>query len=337
MYEAACDWLNANHGGALSAAVRDIAWADCLKGGARWFAPQFEATSAPGGIARCDAGEDPLASVNFDTAMTYSRAMGGGWDLMNGAQWHVLGVISQAYWMQQGRANPTGQDQHGRSHAETSEVGIRSDALPVTGASQGIQGRTLTGLRKLEEGETEAQLNLPWSHDGTKGGVFLRGGGVWQWASGGRVNEGRIDIMPGSAGVQPDHGASSTAWRSLRPDGTLVATDAGGDMLHYDATSGIFLALARDGSGSSTSNLFRSLGAGAIDPVPPALIAHGLFPWSASVPTVGRLYLDTAGERLPIRGGSWGNGSGAGVAALPLNTSRGSAGPNIGFRPAFVI
>lgn len=39
-------------------------------------------------------------------------------------------------------------------------------------------------------------------------------------------------------------------------------------------------------------------------------------------------------ERLPIRGGNWNNGSGAGVFALNLNNARSNSNTNIGFRPA---
>lgn len=39
-------------------------------------------------------------------------------------------------------------------------------------------------------------------------------------------------------------------------------------------------------------------------------------------------------QRVPIRGGSWGNGSSAGVFALNLNNPRSDANWNIGFRLA---
>lgn len=39
-------------------------------------------------------------------------------------------------------------------------------------------------------------------------------------------------------------------------------------------------------------------------------------------------------KRLPIRGGNWTDGAGAGVAALNLNNARGNANANIGARPA---
>jgi hypothetical protein len=49
----------------------------------------------------------------------------------------------------------------------------------------------------------------------------------------------------------------------------------------------------------------------------------------------GRLYARTAGERLPIRGGSRNNGGDAGLAALYLRGVRSASSSNVGFRPAF--
>jgi hypothetical protein len=49
----------------------------------------------------------------------------------------------------------------------------------------------------------------------------------------------------------------------------------------------------------------------------------------------GRLYVRTAGERLPRRGGSRLNGGDAGLAALSLGHVRSASRSFIGFRPAF--
>ncbi|MBW9637018.1 hypothetical protein, partial [Escherichia coli] len=49
----------------------------------------------------------------------------------------------------------------------------------------------------------------------------------------------------------------------------------------------------------------------------------------------GSVYMRNFGERLPYRGGSWYNGSGAGLAALVCDYSRVYAGSALGFRLAF--
>jgi hypothetical protein len=48
------------------------------------------------------------------------------------------------------------------------------------------------------------------------------------------------------------------------------------------------------------------------------------------------IYVRNYGERLPIRGGHWSGGAGAGLAALNLVSRRSSSGNGIGFRPAFI-
>lgn len=47
------------------------------------------------------------------------------------------------------------------------------------------------------------------------------------------------------------------------------------------------------------------------------------------------LYADTEGERLPIAGGGWSTGAGAGVFSLYLINARSHSLGNVGFRSAF--
>jgi hypothetical protein len=55
----------------------------------------------------------------------------------------------------------------------------------------------------------------------------------------------------------------------------------------------------------------------------------------ATILPQGRLYMRNFGERPPCRGGYWGSGADAGLAALNLLDSRASTAAVIGFRPAF--
>lgn len=50
----------------------------------------------------------------------------------------------------------------------------------------------------------------------------------------------------------------------------------------------------------------------------------------------GTLYYNATGDRLPLRGGNWGDGSHCGLAALNLSSERSNRTHNIGFRPAFI-
>ena len=53
--------------------------------------------------------------------------------------------------------------------------------------------------------------------------------------------------------------------------------------------------------------------------------------------TQGGIWVRNYGERLPIRGGNWLNGSNAGLAALYLGYARSNVSSNLGFRPAFAL
>ncbi|RYT48123.1 hypothetical protein EAJ09_18405, partial [Bacteroides stercoris] len=59
---------------------------------------------------------------------------------------------------------------------------------------------------------------------------------------------------------------------------------------------------------------------------------------SATTTTVGGgLWCRNYGDRFPLRGGNWGNGSSAGLGALGLGGARSGAHGSVGFRPAFFV
>ena len=56
----------------------------------------------------------------------------------------------------------------------------------------------------------------------------------------------------------------------------------------------------------------------------------------AGIDLKGRLYVDDEGERVPRRGGFYGTGSNAGLAALSLGSARSEKTRGIGFRPSYI-
>lgn len=50
----------------------------------------------------------------------------------------------------------------------------------------------------------------------------------------------------------------------------------------------------------------------------------------------GYFWADNCDERLPLRGGNWGGGAGAGLGALNLSNARSASGSALGFRPAYI-
>jgi hypothetical protein len=53
--------------------------------------------------------------------------------------------------------------------------------------------------------------------------------------------------------------------------------------------------------------------------------------------TSGGLFVRNYGERIPVRGGDWSSGAGAGLAALSLISRRSLSTSSVGFRPAFIL
>jgi hypothetical protein len=65
-------------------------------------------------------------------------------------------------------------------------------------------------------------------------------------------------------------------------------------------------------------------------------IASGNTPLTIFSQVKGGFWITATGERMPLRGGGWYNGAGAGLASLALSGARSDVGAHIGFRPAFI-
>ena len=154
-------------------------------------------------------------------------------------------------------------------------------------------------------------------------------------------------------------GPSSTEWKAIMPDGTLVAPGTAGTLKYDNSVAGdatktdhgitgpVILSTTREHpmyTGGDTNDyyagvwnqpIFQGLTAKSGVSVPQILKAYGLFPVDAELGGDG-FWVRNYGERLPLRGGSWWNTSGAGVFALNLNNPRGYSNWNVGFRAAFV-
>ncbi|MDO8031915.1 hypothetical protein O3297_00675 [Janthinobacterium sp. SUN128] len=174
-----------------------------------------------------------------------------------------------------------------------------------------------------------------------------------------RLLAGEIQIIAGNNAASPtsDLSATSTEWRAINgATGALVVPTftgsiAGGD---YVATTENSVRLAGTGTANYTlvrtsSQSFEGMTNPGAKPVAAAALALlkslGLFPVSLQLGgTIAMpaengdgIWATLTGERLPIRGGSWGNAGMAGVFAVILDYARGYSGANFGARPAFVL
>ncbi|MGP3699177.1 SUMF1/EgtB/PvdO family nonheme iron enzyme [Rhodobacter sp. NSM] len=273
-------------------------------------------------------GYDPAAGINFDTAVARCSAKGPGWHLMTNAEWAAI-----ALWCSKNGFLPRGNTTWGKSHANGWESASRPDGnLP--GVSSGT-GRTRTGKGPVG-----------WNHDNSASGIADLCGNVWEWSAGLRLVDGEIQILANNdaAATGADLSPTSTAWRAILQNGSLVAPGTA-NTLKFDATGvggtgspqlATAITSQSDGS-SSASQTFSAITAAAGVTIPPILKALALMPVATTGMDGSRLYMRNLGERMPIRGGSWGDGASAGVWALHANSARSNANPGVGFRPAFVI
>jgi hypothetical protein len=152
-----------------------------------------------------------------------------------------------------------------------------------------------------------------------------------------RLVDGEIQIIPYGNSMKSDcnMGASSTEWKAIMPDGTLVAPGTAGT-LKYNTANGTVQIATAVATAASTNIDIKSLAAAAGVNVPQILIAAGLAKESSAAYAGDRLYVDATGERLPLRGSGFGYASNSGVAAVDLGNPRSGAGSYISFRSAFI-
>ena len=270
-------------------------------------------------------GVDPINSINFDNAVSLVRANGAGWHLMSNIEWAAL-----SQWCWKNGFLPRGNTQYGRSSDLTTEIGVRSDGLTVTGANQGTQSRTLTGSGPVS-----------WRHNNTPFGIAELSGNVWELAPGARVNNGEINIIANNNAAlsAADFGVSSSEWKAIDgATGALVAPGTVGTVKYASANSGTADYTLYRASGASFEGMVNSTGTNPVSAAALQLLKqHGMFP-IASIGLGGDyFYINVSGERMPFRGGNSSNAAGAGVFALDCGGARSSSNASIGARPAWVL
>ena len=270
-------------------------------------------------------GVDPINAINFDNAVSLVRANGAGWHLMSNIEWAAL-----SQWCWKNGFLPRGNTQYGRSSDLTTEIGVRSDGLTVTGANQGTQSRTLTGSGPVS-----------WRHNNTPFGIADLSGNVWEWAPGARVNNGEINIIANNNAAlsAADFGVSSSEWKAIDgATGALVAPGTVGTVKYASANNGTADYTLYRASGASFEGMVNSTGTNPVSAAALQLLRrHGMFPIASSGLGGDYFYINVSGERLPARGGDWGNAASAGVFALACDSARSSFNTSFGARPAWVL
>lgn len=252
--------------------------------------------------------QDPRASLDHTAARNACSAKGAGWHLMTAHEWAAI-----ALWCMANGYEPIGNTNWGRSHAKTWIVGDRADnRAPGDGAGT---GRTQTGSMGAEA-----------THNRTPIGIADLVGNVWEWQDGLLLQDGRFKLSAFNAQAE-------AAWAFT--DAYLDASSpTGGSPILSNAITNRLGAIGDNANAGNSANSDWRIMAKAGGYVSNQALRRLLIEPATILPQ-GRLYMRNFGERLPSRGGNWGSGAGAGLAAVFLSNSRVGTGTDIGFRPAF--
>ena len=259
---------------------------------------------------------DPAVYVNQEAAKRYCTNKGKGFHLSTLAEWAYI-----ALWSRKNGTMPHGNNNYG------SDVNYGFEIAQESYRESGKTARCLTGSGPAT-----------WAHDHTNAGIMDMNGNVWEWQDGLRLNNGEIQIIANNnaaLGADCDTSAGSTLWKAIMPDGSLVEPGTTGTLKY--SQSGNSIVTSNSSATGSGSGSFSDMGLGSSVTIPEIIKALTLYPDEPKGDYGGDYHWwNIEGERLPVCGGSWSYGAGAGVFDLDLGYPRSAAGSRIGFRSAFV-
>ena len=260
---------------------------------------------------------DPRASLNFDQAVTYCRNKGKGWSLTPYSLWSAI-----ALWCRKNGTMPRGNNNYGADHAYGHEKGV------PTYYESGKIARCATGSGPNT-----------WNHNWMPDGIADLNGNVWEWCAGMRLMNGEIQIIPYANCMAADAsmGASSTLWKAIAADGTLVEPGTAGT-LKYNYVSGHIQLTSGDITPEDTwrGDTYQNMTLDSALTVPEIAKALLIYPDEPGGDYGGDgHYMNNSGERLPLCGGNWYYTSGAGVFDVNLHYPRSNSYASIGFRSAY--
>lgn len=258
-------------------------------------------------------GQVPADGMTYDEAIAYCENKGNGWHLMSNAEWAAI-----ALWCKKHDTQPFGNNKYGYDYYHTYDSGIIKEEYREDW-SENVPF-TLTGTGPKD-----------WYHNHDYSGIADLNGNVAEWVSGVRLNKGEIQIIANNDVVNhPDQTASSSEWKAILQDGSLV-TPGTESTLKFMSGGKIGV-----GTASSFSGQFKNIAANTDITIPELLKGLALCPAdTADTYKSDYFYAATGNDRVCCRGGWCDGGSSAGVFFCDLTDGRSAYG-DLGFRSAYV-
>lgn len=271
--------------------------------------------------------QDPATHVDHDAAVKACSSKGKGFHLMTAMEWGAISL-----WCRKNGWIPFGNNDMGKDIREddiTARISCYNPEKPVC--------RTATGTGPVE-----------WSHNRNASGIYDLNGNVWEWVGGMRLVFGELQILPNnnSASDRYRQDAFSQDWRAidgidggfLIPDGhgttkNSVKLDFVNDRWTYVTNKKLDMLdhfrFCDFADVSACSSICKS--------VKELLYALGCLPYCIDSDYQGvSLYANNgAAERIPFRGGRWGQGRNAGIFKTCFDDPRSYCGDAVGFRSAY--
>lgn len=276
------------------------------------------------GLAYSIYDRDPTVGIGLDSAARACLDKGEGFHLMSAAEWSAVALLC----LKNG-ALPYGNNGMGKDIREDAQV-ARVSFL----SEDGTVCRVATGTGPAS-----------WSHNGRTDGIYDLNGNVWEWISGLRLVYGELQFIT-DISLCPDNSADSPHWyaldgksgRWITPDGKCTTKNS----VKLDNANGKWQYVTGELSSCRDEIRFcefsdvradESICQAAAD----LLRAYGCLPCEDTALIEGvSLYANNgAAERVPFRGGRWGQGLNSGVFKTCLDDPRGLCSPAIGFRSAY--
>lgn len=272
-------------------------------------------------------GQDPAASMTWDTARGYCEAKGKGWHMMTRAEYAAIML-----WCKKNCFQPYGNNNNGKDTRET-----LYQAIPATYGTDGKINHVLTGTGPLT-----------WSHNKQLDGIWDLNGNVSEWTGGIRTIKGELQVLENNNAASSDNPqtAASSEWKAIDvTTGAFIAPDGNG-------TTENSVKIDKAGSGAQwcvnittrSDNLGCALGSmtcaeGIADAAKAVLRAYGLLPEDGAKPADyddDRLWFNNEADERLFSSGGVGSGAYAGVGcSYGHYSNRGTVDTNFGFRSAY--